>query len=326
MQENQIPYGQPNPQPGPYPPPAPRQPWFLPTPRGARYDHLARNGAGELWRPIVGTLVVGVAFFLVGLVVLLAGTVLSLVLGMPQPAKPEQLFGDPLFGLVFLLLSIAAVLPVVYGTAALIQRRRPGTLSSVAGRLRWSWMLMCGGVAILALILGQVAQLAVFVVTGEGTDEVFTWAGWSGFVPALVIILLLVPFQAATEEYMFRGWLLQAFGARLNNPWWGIVIGSVLFASLHGYTWVGLIDVFSFGVVTGFLAVRTGGLEAPIAMHVVNNVLAFGVSAAAGELDKALEQGAVPWQALAGTVVQLSVYTLGVLFLSRKRSVNAFSG
>ncbi|GAA0950235.1 hypothetical protein GCM10009560_69400 [Nonomuraea longicatena] len=320
MQDNHLPYGH------QYPPPPQPAGWFLPTPRGARYDHLARNGATELWRPIAGTLLVAGAFFLMGVVVIVLGKVLELLLRLPAPTG-TQLFGDPLFGLVFVLLSIAVVLPAVYGVTALVQRRRPGTLSSVAGRLRWRWMFMCAGVAVLALVLGQTAQVVAFTLTGQAGEAVFTWEGWSGFVPAMIIVLLLVPFQAATEEYMFRGWLLQAFGSRLGSPVWGIVLGSLAFASLHGYSWVGLIDVFSFGVVTGFLAVRTGGLEAPIAIHVINNVLAFGIASAAGKLEEALDQGAVPvpWQALVGTVVQLTVFTLGVLLLARKRSVATLS-
>ncbi|MFI6482622.1 lysostaphin resistance A-like protein [Nonomuraea sp. NPDC050663] len=314
------PYGPPQ----PYTPQAP-QPWFLPSPPGARYDHLARNAANAWWRPLVGTIVLGVAFFGVGLAVLLIGMFLAVVLGIEVLQNDPRLFGDPVYALVFLLLSIAAVLPVVYGTTALIQRRRPGTLSSVAGRLRWSWLWQCVLVAAVALALGQAALVAAYAIAGEDVSGLFGWAGWERFLPALVVILLLVPFQAATEEYLFRGWLLQAFGAYFRNPVFGILLGSLAFMSLHGYTGAGMVDVFSFGVVMGLLAVRTGGLEAAIAMHVVNNVFAFGLSAAAGELEKAMQQGAVPWPSLAGTVVQLGVFAAGVLFLARKRAISQLS-
>jgi len=297
-------------------------------PRGVRYDHLARTPANALWRQFVGTVVVAVGFVAIGVVVLTAGTVLGAIGGVPMPVRPEQISGDPVFGLIVVLLSIAAVLPVVFGTVALVQRRRPGTLSSVAGRLRWAWLWRCAGVAVLSLVLGQAAQLTALAVSGEPVDDFLGWAGWAEFLPALLVIVLLVPFQAATEEYLFRGWFLQAFGALLRNPVWSILISSALFASLHGYSWAGLVDVFAFGVVMGFLAVRTGGLEAPIALHVVNNVVAFGMSAAAGQLHDALDQSAtpVPWQSLAGTVVQLGVFALGVIHLSKKRSVRTISG
>lgn len=333
MQENpgpQLPYGtQPPGRPAyPYqPPPMPvREPWFLPMPKGARYDHLAKVGDRGPWREIVGTILVAIAFFVVGAVVIFIGAVLARIFGIPAPLRPDQLFGDPVFSLVVMLLSIAAVLPAVFGTVMLVQRRRPGSLSSVAGRLRWPWLLRCFGLAVTALALGQAAQAAAMMVTGQQVTDMFGWAGWRAFLPSLIAIVLLVPFQAAAEEYIFRGWILQAFGAHLRNPIWGILLGSALFASLHGYTWVGLVDVFCFGALMGWLAVRTGGLEAPIALHVTNNILAFGLSAAAGQLDKALQQGEVPWQALAGTVVQLGAFAVGVLYLAKKRSVGTVSG
>ncbi|MFG3438986.1 CPBP family intramembrane glutamic endopeptidase [Nonomuraea sp. NPDC047897] len=330
MQENQGPgFGPHQPAPPAYPYPyLPPQPpsWFLPTPSGARYDQLARTSGARLWRQVVGTLIVAAGFLTVGVVVVVVGAVIAGLAGIPmQPGASAQIFGDPVFAMVVLLLSIALVLPLVFGTAALVQQRRPGTLSSVAGRLRWSWLAQCAGVAVLALALGQGAQIAMLAVTGGDVSELFGWAGWEALLPALAVIVLLVPFQAAAEEYVFRGWLLQAFGAHLRNPVWGILIGSAVFASLHGYTWVGLIDVFSFGALMGWLAIRTGGLEAPIALHVVNNAVAFGLSAAAGKLEEALEQGDVPWQSLAGTVVQLSVFAVGVLYLARKRSIATVS-
>lgn len=335
MQENPEPspgpYGAPAGGPVPYPyayPPPPRSSWFVPVPQDARYDQITRTPVNKLWRQLVGTLVLAAAFFVVGATVLIAGSLLGLLLGIPAPTRPEQISGDPLYGMILLLLSIALVLPFVYGVAALVQRRRPGTLSSVAGRLRWPWLLICLAVALLSMVLAQIAQVVLMVVTGEQTDDIFGWAGWDRFLPAVVVILLLVPFQAATEEYLFRGWLLQAFGAHLRSPSWGIVISSVLFASLHGYQWAGLLDVFAFGLAMAILTVWTGGLEAAIALHVMNNTVAFGLSAAAGKLEEALDQASVPvpWQSLVGTVVQLGVFSLLVLYLARKRSIATTTG
>ncbi|TDD06934.1 CPBP family intramembrane metalloprotease [Nonomuraea diastatica] len=323
MQENPgspFPYGA--------PPPPQRQPWFLPAPQGARYDHMARTAASHPWRAIVGTLVIAAGFFTLGLVVVLAGMVVALLTGIPFTIEPSgQMSGNPEFSLVVLLLSLAPMILLVLGTVALIQRRRPGTLSSVAGRLRWSWMARCAGLAVLALAAGQGTQMLVMSASGK-SGEMFGWAGWEGFLPALIVIVLLVPFQAAAEEYIFRGWFLQAVGAHVRNPIWSILIGAALFASLHGYQPAGLVDVFVFGAVMGWLTVRTGGLEAAIALHVMNNVLAFGLSAAAGSLEEALDQPnvPVPWQALLGTVVQLTVYAGGVLYLAKKRSISTVSG
>ncbi|MGW4796519.1 CPBP family intramembrane glutamic endopeptidase [Nonomuraea sp. NPDC004297] len=320
MQENQGPQLPSGTQATGYPQPLS---WFVPVPSGARYDHLAAIPGVRPWRAIVGTLAVAVGFVGIGVVVVLM-FVTGTLFGLPPALDPRTgLPAGNAYGLTMTLLSIAPVILVVFGVTALVQRRRPGTVSSVLGRLRWSWMAQCAALAVLALVLGQVTQWLVL----SGSGQTFGWAGWEVFLPLLIVIVLLVPFQAAAEEYVFRGWFMQAMGAHVRNPVWAILIGSALFASLHGYSWAGLVDVFSFGAVMAWLAVRTGGLEAPIALHVVNNVVAFGVSAAAGKLQESLDQGAVPvpWQALAGTVVQLGVYAFGVMYLAKKRPIRTIS-
>ncbi|HEX4815344.1 MAG TPA: type II CAAX endopeptidase family protein [Nonomuraea sp.] len=298
-------------------------------PRGVRFDQLARNEATRPWRAVLGTLALAALFFVVATVVLTAGVVVAAFLGIPAPLDMNQgLFGDPVYGLVVMLLAIAAVLPFVFGLAAVVQRRRPGTLSSVAGRLRWPWLAICAGLALLALVAGQIVQVAALAASGDHYSGMFGWVGWERFLPALIVIVLLVPFQAAAEEYVFRGWFLQAVGAHVSNPVWGIVVGAALFASLHGYSWMGLADVFAFGAVMGWLAVRTGGLEAAVALHVMNNTLAFALSAAAGSLEDTLIQSRVevPWQALLGVVVQFGLYAFSVLYLAKKRSISTISG
>ncbi|TMR07725.1 hypothetical protein ETD86_50765, partial [Nonomuraea turkmeniaca] len=156
---------------------APSRSWFLPTPRGARYDHLARNAAARPWRSIVGTIAIAALFIVVAAVVLSAGAVMATLLGIPAPLDAEQLFGDPVFGLAVTLLSLALVLPFVFGAVAVMQRRRPGTLSSVAGRLRWAWLMACVGLAILTLVLGQIVQMVALAVSGEEYAGIFGWVG-----------------------------------------------------------------------------------------------------------------------------------------------------
>ncbi|WP_405141582.1 CPBP family intramembrane metalloprotease [Sphaerisporangium sp. NBC_01403] len=297
----------------------------MPPPPGTRYDHLARTPLHRWWRPIVGTAGIAGAFVGVGLFVIFLGMIVAGLLGIPVVMRGDRLFGNSVFELAVLLLSIAAVLPFVFATAWLVQRRPPGTLSSVLGRLRWGWLLTCLGVAFVALLLGQAAMVATYAVTGEKLGNLFGWVGWQRFLPGLVVILLLVPFQAAAEEYIFRGWVLQAFGAYFTTPWPGILLGAAAFTSLHAYTDWGIIDVFSFGALMGWLAVRTGGLEAPIGLHVINNVVSFLPAAASGDLGDALKQGAVPWQALSGTVVQLGFFVIVVAIIAQKRAIQTVS-
>ncbi|CAM5341473.1 hypothetical protein SGRIM128S_04708 [Streptomyces griseomycini] len=130
-----------------------------------------------------------------------------------------------------------------------------------------------------------VALLALATVLlpddGSASAEPAAWVGLRQFLTSLAVLAVFVPLQAAAEEYVFRGWLTQAVGAFLRSPWLAVLPQAALFATAHGWgtTW-GFTDLLLFGLVTGWLTIRTGGLEAAIALHVLNNLLAFGVSAA----------------------------------------------
>ena len=81
------------------------------------------------------------------------------------------------------------------------------------------------------------------------------------------------------EEVFFRGYLLQALGSLVAQPWFGVVVSAVVFALLHGTQNLPLfVDRLAFGLLAGVLVWRTGGLEAGIAAHVVNNVFAYVIA------------------------------------------------
>ncbi|TDB90475.1 CPBP family intramembrane metalloprotease [Actinomadura sp. KC216] len=324
---------------GPYGAPPVKRAWTVDAPKGAPFHRLARTEAHRWWRPLVGTLAIVAAGMGLAFGLMIIGMIIRVVATgeLPDSSGSESgpIFGDETADLAFNLAALAVFLPVALLAAWGIQRRRPGTLSSVAGRLRWRWMLACSGLAILFCVVSYGTSILAGVSLEEqsGGDE--QWVGWDAFIIPAIAIILLVPFQAAAEEYVFRGWMLQAVGAcTLENakrrvgralsvvfrtPWPAIVVGSALFTSGHGYTSWGILDIFAFGAIAAWLAVRTGGLEASIALHVFNNLMAFLFSAAVGELD--IEQGSVPWQVVVADVVPMALYAAGVVWLARRMRI-----
>ena len=114
------------------------------------------------------------------------------------------------------------------------------------------------------------------------------------------------------------GYLAQAFGGLFGRfgPAVGaavaVVVPAVLFALAHG---LGqdlpiFIDRLAFGLVAGALVLLTGGLEAGIAMHVVNNFLAFGLALAFGDMTEALTPTDGTWWSLPVTLTQSLSYLL----------------
>ncbi|GLZ06992.1 CAAX amino protease [Actinomadura sp. NBRC 104412] len=330
--------------PAPYPhqyglqPPFAKVPWTVPTPAGSPYHRMARTAAHRWWRPLVGTFTILFGGFAMVIVLGIVALIVSSLITGEQPnldGTGDSILGNDLADLGLNLATLAVFLPFALLVPWLVQRRRPGTVSSVVGRLRWRWLLVCAGLAIAFCAVSYGTMWLADLAVDDPAEANERWVGWGRFLAAAAVIVLLVPFQASAEEYVFRGWLLQAVGACtletargrvgralsvvFRTPWPGIVVGGALFTSGHGYTGWGILDIFAFGVIAGWITVRSGGLEASIALHVFNNFLAFLAPAAVGRLD--IVQGAVPWQYVLADVVPMILYALGVLWLVRRLGI-----
>ena len=81
---------------------------------------------------------------------------------------------------------------------------------------------------------------------------------------------VLVGVQVTGQELFFRGWLQPVLAYRLGRPM-GLVFTALLFAGMEGIgaspTPFALLNQVLAGLVLGLLALRTGGLAAPIAAH-----------------------------------------------------------
>jgi membrane protease YdiL (CAAX protease family) len=95
-------------------------------------------------------------------------------------------------------------------------------------------------------------------------------------IAVLVMVTLLAPI---TEELFFRGFLFTAL-----RRWVGLLPAAlatgVVFGGIHagGTDAQFLVPLMVFGAILCFLYWKTDSLLAPMALHAVNNSLAFGVS------------------------------------------------
>ena len=285
---------------------------------GSRYHQLARTPTNSRTRTIVGTVLGAIGYIILVVVLFAGGTVAAVALGRPNGPDGYPALG-PLAEFILALASIILFLPCVLLAARWMQGRRAGSLSSVVGRIRWRWPFGCALVAVPAVLLTVAGTVALYAVTGgdSGEDE---WVGWSTFVPALLVVLALVPLQAAAEEYLCRGYLLQSVGAFVRGPWGAIVVQAVIFALIHGIgsPW-GFADLCVFGVVTGWLAVQTGGLESGIALHAVNNLIIFGLTVGmVGGLTDESSAADSGWQLAVVDIVVVVGYALVIRWLARR--------
>lgn len=306
------------------------------APAATPFHQLARTPLHRWWRPLVGTAVLLAVLFGISALAAYAGLLVFGALGYGGLELP--VFGLPVtlstIGFAIYLAAAGLAIPPVLLCVRLVQRRPVGSVSSVAGRLRWRWLLACVGLALAAYALKFALQYGLAALTGGPAPLPTWWIGWQAFLPPMLVIVVLTPLQATAEEYLFRGWLLQAIGsctlgtatgriARmlsrvLRTPWPAIVLTSVAFTLVHDYTGLGRLDVLVLGAAMAWLAVRTGGLEASIAWHTVNNVVVFGVYAAMAELGS-MEQGDMSWQVVVADSAAMGIFAAAVVPLARRR-------
>ncbi|WP_434995220.1 CPBP family intramembrane glutamic endopeptidase [Arthrobacter sp. Ld5] len=250
------------------------------------YHRLARSYPSyRWWRPLLTLAVAAVTYGLLLLALVVAALIASAIdpalgAGIDAAMDPSALLdmNNPVAALLTLLM-LAIGLPAALVGVRIGGWRPAGSVSSARGRLRWGLLARCLGMATgLHLMLTLGVTFTDMAFTGAGTaGATAIWTQRSGWM--LAVAFLVVPFQAAAEEYVFRGVLMQTIGSWLRHPAWAILLPVPLFVLGHEYGWVAQVDIAVFAVAAGWLTWRTGGLEAAIGLHIIGNCLAFGFGA-----------------------------------------------
>src|SRR4051812_7193173 len=218
--------------------------------------------------------------------------------------------------MLYLNLALAGLVPVTWGIVRVVHRLRPRWLSSVKPGLRWRFFWACFGLALIAML----AQLIVGTLLPTDPNDLGSSPHHvtSRIVSLGLVVLFTTPLQAMGEEFAFRGYAMQAFGALTRRPWIAILLSGTLFALAHGVQNAPLfLDRLTFGLMAGYVVYRTGGLEAGIALHVWNNLVAFGFALFLGNIDDSLNVTDVSWWNIPLTITQNGVYLVLVLLVAR---------
>lgn len=287
------------------PPPQAPPPAAPPLPRPVDYAWLTRPGR-RWWRLLVSLLL----FAAVWLVWTIALAVIFVVIGL-LAGWDAGWFLDGLLdeadlrmtpgALLFNNLLLAGFIPATVVSTSVTQRIRPGFTHSVAGRFRWR-------------LFGEltVVLLPVWLVY-VGINAAVSGSLFSGAEPHpqlwafLAVVWLTTPLQCAGEEYAFRGWLAQNIGGLIGMRALAWVVPTILsaglFALLHGSPdpWV-LAGLAIFATATMAMTWRSGGLEAAIALHMLNNMIIMHYTLIMGGFDSAfITEGSAgtPWDVVA---------------------------
>ena len=250
---------------------------------------LARRGKNEWWRYVLSTALI--LFFWIGgtavlMVFLLAGSLFGKGARLSVDPNTGQILGvDPLLLVTILLLSFLPLLAGLLLAVRFIHQRPVISLITPFARIDWKRMAV-GFLAFGALgALGCVVESLLYPGRYQFT---FNLLETLKFLP---VVLILVPFQAASEELLTRGYIMQGLGLLTRRAWIPVVVSSLVFMLLHISnpeaqvdTLLSLGGYLAVGLLFALVTLKDNRLELAIGMHIANNVFALVVNTAVSAL------------------------------------------
>jgi membrane protease YdiL (CAAX protease family) len=242
------------------------------------------TGKNEFWQYLLGIVAafLGYLSFQLIMMVPLLSAAMSHGITMNEIAEnPNILFNPEKIGinksLLLALMMGMFVFTLLFLWLALKFIQKKSLTSIITGyeNIRWKRYFFSFGVwGILIIILTIVSYL----ISPQDIEIRFN-AG--PFFILLIVSVLLIPIQTATEELIFRGYLMQGFGLAFKNGIAPLIITSVLFglmhasnpeAKAHGLLIMMPYYIF-FGAFLGVLTLLDEGAELAMGIHCANNLV-----------------------------------------------------
>ncbi len=237
------------------------------------YLDYARRGLTAWWRYLL-TIVAAIVIWLVLDVAIVVGLMISrlmppnVAVELTKPSHPLVFFAGN--GLAFATLVAGLAI-----AARLIQRKR---FTDIIGR--WRWSRFAAGLAIWGGCL-VAATLVDFVLKPSG----FRWIASPATATLAVAAVFGLGIQTFAEEFIFRGYLTQAFLLATKRPLAAAILSGLVFGSLHipnGFPQA--VNAVLFGIVASLIAIRTGSIAFSYGMHLINNLAGAVVVVSANDV------------------------------------------
>lgn len=239
-----------------------------------------------------------------------------------NPSDFSALNVDPNYGLFMMLFPFVAALAAFAILVKPLHERTFRSTLTGKSRFRWSHFFIAFAVWIILSGIYLFAYMKVEPSNFELSNTTISLLFIS------LIAFALIPFQAGMEEVVFRGYLMQGFGAMLNYRWFPLMMTSVLFALMHAMNpevkeygfYTMMPQYIAFGLIFGIVTLMDDGIEAAIGAHAANNiflVIMVTHESSALQTPALYEQKAIyPWTEFAGLVISgiVFIYVMKLIF------------
>jgi membrane protease YdiL (CAAX protease family) len=228
------------------------------------------------WKYLVGSIIIFVGSVIGQLPMVLAFFVCSVTGDKNFPTTADELmtFFSPNTTLFWLLLSFVFAMGAFILVVRLLHKQT--ILSVTTGRKKVDW-----GRVFFAFGIWAIIMVAMILIDFYGSPQDYE----VNFEPAsfavlAVIAIVMIPIQSSTEEYVFRGYLMQGFGGLAKNRWFPLMMTSLIFGGMHilnpevdkmGYSI--MIYYIGTGLFLGIVTLMDDGMELSLGFHAANNLV-----------------------------------------------------
>lgn len=228
------------------------------------------------WKSLIVLIAIPVTLLVVQIIVFQA------VVMIEGPADPNR---PALTPLTIVASGISTAITAVLATILVASMAKVPWRAVFRHRRPFDWrrlgIYLLGSAVLVGLSILAGALIAP-EATGWGTPETFGIGATT--IGIIVVTLLAIPLQAAGEEVAFRGAVIPAAGSWFRGTRLAIVFGILVSGALFALVHVSLDPwfvsyLFVFSACAAIMGLISGGLEAAMAFHVSNNVLAGIVNA-----------------------------------------------
>ena len=230
----------------------------------------------KFWMYLVGSLIIFVASAIGQLPLVIAVLIKSFKIGKPFPKTETDIMTFLSLNTTLFLLLFSFVV-AFFAIILVVKYLHKQTLMSVTtSREIIDWKRIFFSFSLWGIFTVSSTLLMIYFSPG---DFVYNFKPIP-FLILAIIGIVLIPIQTSTEEYVFRGYLMQGFAVLAKNRWLPLVLTSVIFGTMHianpevekmGY--IILVYYIGTGFFLGIITLMDEGIELALGFHAANNLV-----------------------------------------------------
>ncbi|MCF6129440.1 CPBP family intramembrane metalloprotease [Flavobacterium sp. AS60] len=230
----------------------------------------------KFWMYLVGSLIIFVASTIGQLPLVIGILIKSFKTGKPFPRTETDVMTFLSLNTTLFLLLFSFAVAFVAIVLVIKYFHKQTVLSVTTSREKVDWKRVFFSFSLWAIFTVASTLLMVYL---SPADFVYNFKP----IPFLILAIIgiaLIPIQTSTEEYVFRGYLMQGFAVLTKNRWFPLVMTSVIFGTMHianpevekmGY--IVLVYYIGTGFFLGIITLMDEGMELALGFHAANNLV-----------------------------------------------------